>query len=334
MAGSVGMGPLTQAATITSDESGRATAEAPEQAPTGAAAEAGLWARFSYTAVRAVMAVVLAGLGLRGCYLLGRAFGTLEWCINYKRRQRFHQALEHIRPEGVSAARRRRYCREHFMHARCDKLFELILDCLPSRRAALLFSIEPRELLDASLKRRGGVYVALAHHGAHHVGSIMLSLLGYKVAGVRDRCESGLRRYVQERYRRRFSEFRQLRMFFTDTWPRKLLRCLQEGYVLGSALDAARTRHPNQSTHEATIFGEARRFLTGPIRIALRAKVDILQGFVIPRGNFRYALVLKGPLLEAGSAEREEAAIAAVVQRYAETAEQVMRDTPEHVSRI
>ncbi len=318
---------MTQAVTIPAAvEPAKADAEPP--------VDPGVWARFSYTAVRAVMAVVVAGLGLRGCYLLGRAFGTLEWCVNHKRRRRFRQAVGHIHPDGMPAARQRRHCREYFMHARCDKLFELILECLPPGRVASLFSIEPREPLDNSLQRHGGVYVALAHHGAHHIGGIMLSLLGYKVAGVRDRAESGLRRYVQDRYRRRFPEFRHLRIFFTDTYPRKILRCLQEGYVLGSAIDSVRTRHPNQSTHEASLFGQPRHFLSGPIRIALRAKVDILQGFVIPRGNFRYALVLKGPLLEANKGESEEAAIATVVQRYAHTAEQVMRETPEHISRI
>ncbi len=325
-----------------SSSASSAIAPTPTDAGQSSRADLSLWERLSFGTVRWAMAAVLACLGLTTVYRLGRMFGTLEWLIDYKRRRRFAARMQRVYPEGVSRRRIRRTCREFFMHSRCDKLFFLILDCLPRERAISLFSIERRELLDKALAGGGGVYIAMAHHGPHHVASTLMCLLGYKVAGVREGKESGLRRYVQQRYRLRFPEFAHMRTFFAGTYPRNIYRCLQEGYVLGSAMDVARPHAPNQRMEIVTIFGEQRRFLSGPLRIAIRSKVTVLPGFALPQGNFRYCLVLGEPLWRQPPAgdrrhndvEDEEGAVRRVMAAYAAGVEKYVRRHPAHITRI
>jgi len=297
-------------------------------------ADLSLWERVSFSTIRTAMAMLLACVGLSTVYRFGRWFGTLEWLINYRRRRRFAEVMSGVFEGGLSGGRLRRQCREFFMHSRCDKLFFLILDCLPRERAVSLFSIEPRELLDDALADGRGAYIALAHLGPHHVAGVLMCLLGYKVAGVRDRSESGLRRYVEQRYRQKYPEFRRMRMFYAGSYPRNIYRCLREGYVLGSAMDVARRRHPNQKTETVTIFGEDRGFISGPLRVAIRSKVTVLQGFVLPQGGFRYRFVLQGPLVLPDDQPNEERAVQHAMSAYAANVEKYIRRYPAHVTRI
>ncbi len=46
---------------------------------------------------------------------------------------------------------------------------------------------------------------------------MLLALNGYKTAGVRDRNEGPLRRYVQGRFDRRHPEFQRMRVLFADS---------------------------------------------------------------------------------------------------------------------
>lgn len=350
----------TSVAEVRSAGPGASASAAPGGVAAPGSAPLTCWERTAFGAVRAAMAAAVAAFGLGGVYAIGRGFGTLEWLINHKRRRRFAEAMKRVFPEGAPPAAVRRWCREFVCQTRCDKLFFLILDCVPRERAASLFSVEPRRLLDEPLARGRGVYVALAHHGAHHVGGTLLCLLGYKVAGVRDAHEGGLRRYAQERFRQKLPDLPQMRMFFSETFPRALFRCLKEGYVLGSAIDVSRVRGPNQKTEIVTLFGERREFLSGPMRIALRTGAAVLQGFVLREPGFRYRLVLEGPLVEPLSNPgdrppaglgvegafqtgqrpvplergREDDAVAAAMQRYAANVERQVRARPDQISRI
>ncbi|MCP4591803.1 MAG: hypothetical protein GY842_13775 [bacterium] len=270
---------------------------------------------------------------LNGLYHFSRWFGTLEWSINHKRRRGFAQGLERVFGADLSPRRRRRITRAHFQNTRCDKVFTLIMDLLPREQVLERFHVDPRALLDNGLSRSNGVYIALSHHGPHHVVGLHLALLGYKVAGVRDRKEGALRRFIEEKYALRYPELRRIRMFYADAYPRDIYRCLNENFLLGTALDVHRKRSAHQKTVPVTIFGEQREFLTGTLQIALRCGATVLQGLLLSEPGFHYRLQLLGPLAEPETASESPEVLARVMQEYADNIEAWIRRYPAHITR-
>ncbi len=301
-----------------------------------------LWEYVSFTTIHAVAAGLLACLSLSGFYKFGRLFGTLEWLINYKRRRRFGAALERVLGRKPGAKERRRATREFFMRNRCDKLFYMIFDRIPREKAMTLMSIGNQALLDEAVARGRGVYLAMSHHGGLHVIAMLMALKGYKTAGVRDRREGAIRRYVQDRFDRLHPEFQRMRVLFADSYPREIYRCLREGYLLGSAMDVSRVRHSKQKTEEVTMFGEKQPFLSGPLRIAIRCRAPVLQAFVVPEPAFRYRMEIVAALVDPDLLGRdsnlapadEEAAILRALRTYAANVEEYIRASPSLLSRI
>jgi lauroyl/myristoyl acyltransferase len=291
------------------------------------------WEYATFTLAHAAGSALLSILSVNGLYRFGRLFGTVEWLINHKRRRRFAAALRQVLGREASGAERRRWTRDHFMRSRCDKLFYLVFDCIPRAKAMTLLSITNPELLDQALSRGRGVYVALSHHGALHVVSLLLALRGYKTAGVRDRQEGALRRYIQRRFDRRYPEFARMRVLYADSFPREVYRCLSEGYVLGSAMDVNRVRHPNQRTETVTVFGETRLFPSGPLRIAHRCRAPVLQAFVLPESGFRYRLEIVAMLMDPDLSRDEDETVAAAMRTYAANVERYVGDSPSLLTR-
>ena len=299
-----------------------------------ASIELSLWEWVSFSVAHAVTAGLLYCLTLRGLYRFGRMFGTIEWCVDYKRRRRFDKAVVRVLDHAPSRKERRRLGREFFIRTRCDKLFYLIVDRIPRDQAASLLSIPNRGLIDEALARGNGLYLAMSHHGSHHVLAMLLALNGYRPAAVRDRNEGALRRYVQRRFDLHYPDFHRMRVLFADSFPRDVFRCLKEGYVLGSAMDVNRVRHESQKTEEVTIFGERRKFLSGPLRIARRCKAGVLQAFVFSEPNFRYRLELVDGLIDYEADTDESSAISTAMQSYAATVERYVRRDPTLLTRI
>lgn len=297
-------------------------------------ARLGLWQRLSFGLAHAVVTGLLVALGLRGLYAFGQAFGTIEWSINNKRRRRFATMLARIHGEMPPTAERRRQTRAYFMQSRCDKLFYLIFDRIPLEKARGLFSIEPKEWIDENVESGRGVHLAVSHLGPLHVLSLVLSTMGYKVVGVRDPAEAGLRVYIQQRLQRHRPDFSPTRWLFTNSFPREIFRCYQDGCVLGSAMDIARIRDPKQSTETVTFLGEEHHFLTGPMKVAYRCKVPVFQTFIIPEPGFHYRVELPARLIEPEHPKDEAATIREAMQNYTANAETYMKRYPHLVSRI
>ncbi len=297
----------------------------------------GWWAQFSFNVVHGGAAVLLRVLSIRGLYLFARGFGTLEWLINYKRRRRFGVALARILDAPPSSAERRRATREHFCQSRCDKLFYLVMDCIPREKAVSLFTIENQHLLDDALARGRGVYIALSHNGPHHTAGNLFALTGYKITGVRDRREGGIRRFVQDRFDRKYPEFRRMQLLFADSFPRDIYRCFKEGYVLASAIDVSRKRSETQRTVEVETPGGKRSFLTGPLYIAIRCGAPVIQGFAVPYPGFRYGLKLVEVLIDpddVGERSETDAVVRRAVEKYAANLEKHIRSAPTLITRV
>jgi len=298
------------------------------------AAPVGLLTRAKFTLVRGLLVGLMRVLGLRGLYAIGCAFGTCEWLINYRLRRRVRNRLKAMLGAELSKRQIARATHKFFMRVRCDKILYLIFDRISKPEILKRLEFEGKEHIDAALARGHGVYVMLSHHGAHHVAALLMALLGYKVAGVRDRKESALRRYVQGKYAETFPEFRHLRLFFADAFPRGLYRCFRENYVVGTALDVDRARAKHLKTAEVRLFGQPQRFLTGTVQIALRCGAPIVQGFVVSCKDYRFRLVVSPPLEDPSGAAETPETIQKIMERYAAGIEWHVRKYPCHISKF
>ena len=309
-----------------------------EGAPRGGPPERrlGLYTRGKFAVVRWFLMAWVRTFSLRGLYLLGRFFGTLEYLINFKRRARYRRELRRVFPEGISRSREDQIIRSYFRRTRCDKLLYLIFDRLPKDKILRRIRFHGREHLDAALARGNGVYAMLSHHGSHHVAGLLMALLGYKCAGVRDPQEGALRIHMQEKYAQSFPEFAAIRVLYSDSFPREIYRCFRENRVVGTALDVSRIRGVALKTCPVQVFGQTREFLTGTVQIALRSNATVVQGFVVSRPNFYFRLVVHPPLWAPGddaNPERPEL-IAEIMQKYADGIAAHVREHPDHLSRI
>ena len=308
----------------------------------------GLYTTLRIMLVRAFLVGWIRLFSLRGLYLLGRAFGTAEYLTDYKRRRRVHRKLVEFFKDKATPRWRRVVARHYFMRVRCDKMFYTIMDRIPRDKLMSRIRFVGRDQIDTHLDKGNGLYVALCHFGSHHIAGLIMALLGYKLIGVRDPKESPVRRYIAKKYRETFPEVAAMRYFYSDAFPRELFRCYKENYIVASLLDVDRRREDQHKMHPVTIFGETREFLTGPLKVALRCKAPIIQGFVISRPNFYYRLVVGGTLYDpaappgvvpvAGAATSagpdEEAIIADCLQRYADGVELHAREHPDHLMKI
>jgi len=295
-----------------------------------------IWTRAKFVVVRGFLWAWARCFSLKGLYLFGQFFGACEWLINYKRRHRFHMQLKRVFGESLDtmdSPSLRWACLKHFTRTRCDKLFYLIFDKLPREKILHRVKFHGKDILDEALKRNKGAYICMSHVGSHHVSILLMALMGYKVAGVRDRKEGALRRYVQQKDEESFPEFRAIRMLFADAFPRDVYRCFQDGFALGSALDVARDRGSHLRTTTVTMFGQPREFLTGPVQIALRCGAPVVQGFVVSRKNFYFHLIIRGPLIDPDAAVDAPAVVNEVMQRYADNIADHLTQNPDHISK-
>jgi lauroyl/myristoyl acyltransferase len=304
--------------------------------PTTSTAETGvsLWQRLSFGAVRTFLWGVMVLFSLRGLYLLGQGFGTLEWLVNYRRRRGFRRRLKDLSGGSLPAKERRRQARRFFRRTRCDKIFYLIFDRIPRDKVISRFHISRPELLDEAIGRDHGCLLATSHFGTNHVAAMLLALRGYKVAGVRDPHEGGSRRYVQALFDRRYPEFGRVRILSSDAYPRDIYRCFQENYTLGASLDVQRVRDAHKRSVRVKLFGQERDYLVGTVQIALRCGADVLQSFLVSEPNFHYRLDLLGPLVPSPAPPESPELLQRALQTYADNIERYLRDYPDHLSRV
>lgn len=287
--------------------------------------------------VRGFLVLWMRCFSLKGLYMLGRFFGTCEYLCDYNRRRRVHKKLIEIFKDKATPAWRRVVTRHYFMRIRCDKMFYTIMDCIPRDKLMNRIRFVGRERIDAALAQGNGLYVALCHFGSHHIAGLVMALLGYKLIGVRDPKESPVRRFIARKYRETFPEVAAMKYFYSDTFPRELFRSFKDGYIVASLLDVAQRRGEQHKMHPVTIFGETREFLTGPLKIALRSKAPMLQGFVVSRPNFYYRLVVGATLWDPETVELvadEETVVSDCLQRYANGVEAHAREHPDHLMKI
>lgn len=284
--------------------------------------------------VRSFLLTWIRCFSLSGLYQLGRFFGLLEYLVDYKRRRRVSAKLYSLFKDERTVAWRRGVARKYFMRIRCDKMFYIIMDRIPRGKLMNRIKLKGKENIDRALADGRGLYVALCHFGSHHIAGLMMALLGYELAGVRDQKESAVRRYIQQKYRETFLEVSAMQMFAATSFPRGIYRHLQDNKIVASLLDADRKRGEHTKTYPATIFGEQRAFLIGPLQIAIRCGSKTLQGFVVSRRNFYYQLIVTESLIDPDTVVDEAETLSQVIQRYADGVEAFARRHPDHLMNI
>lgn len=315
-------------------ESPGTSAAAPQHSATSAR-RVGRYTRVKFGLVRWFLWIWARAFSLKGLYFLGRSFGAVEYLINFRRRARYRRELRRVFPEGIRPAQEQQIISEYFRRTRCDKLFYLIFDRLPKDKILRRIKFHGKEYLDEALARGNGIYVMLSHHGSHHVAGLLMALLGYKCAGVRDRNEGVSRIYIQQKYAETFPEIAAIRLLYADSFPRDIYRCFRENRVVGSALDVGRVRGMTLKTCPVQIFGQTREFLTGTLQIALRCQATVAQAFVVSRPNFYFRLIVRSPVYVPDGESRADHPdrIAELMQRYADGIEAHVREHPDHLSR-
>ncbi|MBN1343441.1 MAG: lysophospholipid acyltransferase family protein [Phycisphaerae bacterium] len=293
------------------------------------------YTRAKFGIVRVFLASWMRCFGLTGLYRFGAFFGTCEWLINYKLRRRYRKRLRFIfGPDHFTRAEARRLTRDWFCRVRCDKLFYLVFDKIPKAKVIERVEFIGQENMDAGLARGKGVYAAMSHVGTQHVAGVLMAILGYKVAGVRDRKEGALRLHMQQIFAQRYPEVAALRILFADRFPRELFRLFKQNYILGTSLDVDRERAPHLSRQKVVFFGEEREWLTGTLQIALRCGAVILPSFWVSLPNYYFQLIAYEPLVDPDTAKDEPETVAMAMQRYAERIEAHARAHPDHLSKV
>lgn len=298
-------------------------------------ASIGWYDRVKYGLVRGLLTLTLRLIGLNGLYRLCCAFGAIEWLVLVNVRRRVKAKLRSMLGDRLNERQLSAATYRFFTRLRCDKTIYLIFDKIPKHKILERIEFDNWHHMDQALERGAGVYVMISHYGSNYLAALMMALKGYSIAGVRDRKESGLRRYVRARYAQTFPEFRRVRMYFADGFPRGLYRSLRQNWVVATALDVGRERARNQGTVKIELFGQQYTFLTGTAQIALRCGSPILQGFVVSCGNFRFRLVIQEPLWDPQTGPQDEqTALEQIMRRYAANIEDLLQKYPCHISKF
>lgn len=294
------------------------------------------YTRAKFRFVREFLGLWLRLFGLTGLYWFGSTFATLEFLIDGGRRKRYRKVLRKIVPEKRSGRELRAITRSYFRRARCDKIFYLIYDKIPRHKLISRIRFHGRERLEAGLARGRGVYLAMSHHGSHHIIGQLLSLLGYRLTGIRDGNEGAMRSYFQLTVLPRLPEGALAQMLFAGDFPREIFRCFQENRLVISALDISRARGRKLKTCEVQFFGQTREFLTGTMQIAMRCGSTVVPTFLVSRPNYYYRIVIEEPLFTPADAgtNGSQPDLAAAMQGYADAIAAHIRDCPDHLSRV
>ena len=289
-----------------------------------------------FSLVRTFLGTWARLFGLRGLYWFGSVFSTVEFLINRRRRARYRKALEQVYPEGIDSIRATQIIRRYFRRSRCDKLFYLVYDQLPRHKVLSRIRFHGRDHVDRGLSAGKGVYMAMSHHGSHHVMGMLLSLLGYRITGIRDRQEGALRSFIQSLVGPTVPEFPNVQMIYADDFPREIFRCFRENRLVVSALDVNRDRGSKLKTCQVQFFGEQRTFLTGTMQLAQRMGAVIVPTFLVSRPNFYYRVMVEEPIFVPLSGEAGESGpdLQELMQAYADAIAAHIRAYPDHLSRI
>ncbi|MFA5863740.1 MAG: hypothetical protein WC975_03540 [Phycisphaerae bacterium] len=294
--------------------------------------EISLFTRVKYMFVRGSLMLVVKLTGLNGLYRFGQFFGYCEFLLRYKKRFRTYQRMEVVFGTPLPLSRKRMIVRRWMCRVRCDKMIYTIMDMIDRKVLLDRVEISGKQYMDRSIANGQGTFLMFSHFGSHHLGGILLTLLGFPIIGLRDPNESPLRLYVQERFAKNFPEFSDLQITPSDSFARTFFHAFKKNFIVAAAMDVWRDRDHGR-TVEVTIFGERREFLSGMTHIALRSHAAILTGIILSLPGYRYRLILYPWFNDPNKDQDTPEIVQRVMQQYAQMIEEQAKKYPCHISK-
>lgn len=249
-----------------------------------------VFARWRLSICRRVLHVWLFCTGLRGLWHLAEAVGRLEYLVSARRRLRVRRAIGLAAP-WLNPTEVEESVRSWFRRSRCDRWFLLVGDRVSPAVLGKCTTIEGEHILRAALSQGRGVIALMSHHGAHDLLPLLLAGAQFRCAAVRVRDDSVARRYMLRRLRAVAPSLATFQSSLTTNSPRRILRWLAEGYIVGCAVDVippGLERLRAISLQDAN--GQPRQFLTGPVRLAQHGDVPLIQAFLISGKFYHFRL--------------------------------------------
>lgn len=175
--------------------------------------------------------------------------------------------------------------------------------------------------LDGVLSRRKGAVVLGFHFGNWELLGLYLRYKGYPGALVARR----LYFYKYDKLISRMRERFDAPVIYRDESPKKMLRILRDGKILGIV--------PDQDVDSVEgvfvdFFGKPAFTPTGPVKLAMAAKTQIVPTFVIRKKDNTHKLVIEKPIDVSGGDGTEED-IKRYTQAWTSVLEKYVREYPE-----
>jgi len=295
--------------------------------------EVGWFSRAKYMFVRFWLVLLVKVGGLDGMYRFGQIFGTIEFILQYRKRWRAYRRLEEVSGGPLPTARKRMVIRRQMCRVRCDKMIYTIMDRIDRNELLNRVQVVHREYMDQAVAHGKGTFMMFSHQGSHHLGGILLILLGYPTIGLRDPNESDLRLYIQEQFEKNFPEFKFLQITPSDSFARTFFQAFKDNAIIAAAMDIWRDRG-NVRTVKVQVFGQEREFLSGMTHIALRSHSPILVGFLLSFPGYHYRVIFHPWISDPDQDGDTPPTVQRVMQEYANIIENHVKTYPCHISKL
>ena len=186
---------------------------------------------------------------------------------------------------------------------------------------ALVTEVSGLEYLDDALARGKGVILFASHFGNWELLSIYLWANGYKGAVIARRLY--FHKYTEfiEKLRNKFNAY----VFYRDESPKKLLRILKGGDILGFLADQD---IDSVDGIFVDFFGKPAFTPVAPVKLGMITEADMVPAFMIRKNDNTYKMVIEKPI-SLISGKDKEADVKKYTQAWTSVLENYIRKYPE-----
>ncbi len=165
-----------------------------------------------------------------------------------------------------------------------------------------LVSVEGLQYLDKALEKGKGVILLHSHFGNPQILMLGLGYLGYTLNQIGGNPTEDWEDLLKRRLTMLESKSLQLRLKCEETLPvnfiyvfksmRPAFRCLERNEILAVAVDGG----SDKSRVYLQFFNRTAFFSSGPLKLALKTKAEVLPLFVLRELNHKHRVVIEPPL--------------------------------------
>ena len=215
--------------------------------------------------------------------------GLVAWRLDAKDRHRIRRHLTMVYGDKLSAARKERIGRTFFINSAKNFVDFVRMQRYYKSEIADLIDVEGLEHFDRAHKKGKGIIGISGHIGNFELMAVFLAAQGYPIGVIG-------RRMYDDRMDQLLVGNREalgLTNFYTTDSPRRLLKWLAEGNVIGVLMDTDSFRVRSMLVPS---FGRLSYTPVGHIMLAIRTGAELVPSFCVRTENNRYKLVFKPPI--------------------------------------